>query len=99
MESVHRNADSRQVVLARQIFETVTRLLRRVKIRRKEHSVRLCETLPLGERRVLAVVQWEGERYLLAATQTTISVLDHKACTRRAADFPPVLSSLEEDAE
>jgi len=58
-----------------------------VKIRRKEHTLRLCETLPLGERRMLAVVQWEGERYLLAATAGSFSVLDRKDCTRQAAEF------------
>ena len=85
MDSVQQKAGSRQPMVARQILEALTRLLRSVKIRRTVHTLHLCETLPLGERRMLAVVQWEGERYLLAATANSFSVLDRKDCTRRAA--------------
>jgi flagellar biogenesis protein FliO len=100
MDTVQGNVGSRPAAAARQIFEALTRLLRNVKIRRKEHSLRLRETLPLGERRMLAVVQWEGERYLLAATQNSVSVLDHKDCTQRASEFPCEFSlSPEENAE
>ncbi len=37
--------------------------------------MRLCETLPLGERRYLALVQVDGERFLLGATGHSLSLL------------------------
>jgi flagellar biogenesis protein FliO len=56
-------------------FAPVFNLLRSVKIQRRERSMRLCETLPLGEKRFLAIVQIEQQRFLIAATNQSISLL------------------------
>jgi flagellar biogenesis protein FliO len=56
-------------------FMLVLTLLRNIKIQRRERSMRLCETLPLGEKRFLAIVQIEHQRFLIAATNQSISLL------------------------
>jgi flagellar biogenesis protein FliO len=50
-------------------------LLRSVKIQRRERFMRICETLPLGEKRFLAIVQIEQQRFLIATTNQSISLL------------------------
>jgi flagellar biogenesis protein FliO len=48
--------------------------------------LRLAETLPLGERRFVAVVEFEGQRFLLGGTSAQITLLsrlpegDPQAC-------------------
>jgi flagellar biogenesis protein FliO len=46
------------------------------KVRRRERRLCICETLPLGEKRFLAIVQIEGRRLLIGATHHSISVLE-----------------------
>jgi flagellar biogenesis protein FliO len=48
---------------------------RNVKVRRSERSLRVCETLALGERRFLLVVQCEHRRYLIGTTSQSIALL------------------------
>ena len=58
---------------------TLWGLLRRafatVHIQRRERRLRLCESLPLGEKRLIAVVEFEEQRFLVAATPNNISLL------------------------
>ena len=49
---------------------------------RRPRRLRLCESLSLGDRRFVAVLEWEGSRFLLGATAsslTLLSRLDHQA--------------------
>lgn len=57
-------------------LHSVRALLLSVRVRRRKRSLQLCETLPLGEKRLLAVVQCEGHRFLIGATNQSISVLE-----------------------
>jgi len=54
--------------LLRQIFSNVH-------IQRRERRLRLSETLSLGEKRLIAVVEFEQQRFLVAATPENISLL------------------------
>ncbi|MGH9741683.1 MAG: flagellar biosynthetic protein FliO [Candidatus Acidiferrum sp.] len=58
------------------LLERIRVLLGSITVRRRERSLRLCETLPLGEKRFLAVVQIEGRRFLIGATNQSIALLD-----------------------
>ena len=51
-------------------------LLRRVQVQRRDKSLRVCETLSLGDKRFLAIVQLEGRRLLIGATAQSISLLE-----------------------
>jgi flagellar biogenesis protein FliO len=43
--------------------------------RRQERRLRLCEMLSLGEKRFIAVVEYGQEKFLVAGTPQTISLL------------------------
>ena len=49
--------------------------LGKVRIQKKLRALRIEETLPLGERRFLALVRWENQRLLLGVTPQTITLL------------------------
>lgn len=51
------------------------RMLSVVSVRRRERRLRLCEMLPLGEKRFVAVVEYGSQKFLLAGTPQTISLL------------------------
>lgn len=79
----------RQIISAvKQVWATA----RSVRVKRKERMMRLCETLPLGERRYLAVVAVEGQKFLLAAAGNSISLL-----TRLSSDGRDALAGVEPD--
>lgn len=41
----------------------------------RRRRLRLAETLDLGERRLVAVVEFEGQRFLIAATSSSVALL------------------------
>jgi flagellar biogenesis protein FliO len=47
-----------------------------VRVRRTERSLRVCESLAIGERRFLLVVQCDRRRYLIGAAAQTVTLLD-----------------------
>jgi len=47
----------------------------RISVARKPRHLRLCESLSLGEKRLLAVIECDHERMLIAATPNGISLL------------------------
>jgi flagellar biogenesis protein FliO len=57
-------------------LEMIRAFLPSLGMRRRERALRLCETLPLGEKRFLAVVEFEGRRFLIGATNQSISLID-----------------------
>jgi flagellar biogenesis protein FliO len=57
------------------LFERLVCFLRSAKFRRCERSLRLCESLALGEKRFLTVVEYEHHRFLLGVTSQSISLL------------------------
>ncbi len=52
--------------------------MRKIKIRRKVHALRLEETLQLGEKRFLAVVEWQNQILLLGVTPQAVSLLEKR---------------------
>jgi len=50
----------------------------------RRRTLRLCESLSLGEKRMIAIVECEGQRLLLAATPQNISLL--QSLGRRTAE-------------
>jgi flagellar biogenesis protein FliO len=57
-------------------FAALSSLVRSLRITRRDRTLRVCETLPLGDKRFLAVVQCEGRRFLIGGTHHSISLLD-----------------------
>jgi flagellar biogenesis protein FliO len=44
-------------------------------LKREPRRLRLCESLPLGERRFVAVVEFDGERFLVGGTSSSLVLL------------------------
>jgi flagellar biogenesis protein FliO len=53
----------------------VSRILQQIKVQRAHKSLRLCENLSLGEKRFVAVVEVDGERFLLGGSSASVSLL------------------------
>lgn len=53
------------------------RFLRGAVCRHRERSLRLCETLSLGDKRFLAVVQVNQEHFLVGGAGNSIALLTH----------------------
>jgi flagellar biogenesis protein FliO len=76
MDVTQKPAVSRFAATLARFFATLREAARHVKVRRAERSLRLCETLALGERRLLLLVQCERRRYLLGAGVHGITLID-----------------------
>ena len=59
----------------RSVCASVRATTANVSIHRRERRLRLCETLSLGEKRIVALVQFDDRRFLIAATAQNISLL------------------------
>jgi flagellar biogenesis protein FliO len=57
------------------LWSRIRVLLRKVRVQKKPRSLRVQETLPLGERRFLAVVRWGNEQLLVGVTPQGIALL------------------------
>jgi flagellar biogenesis protein FliO len=77
-----------------EFWERVSRLGRRAPRR-----LRLCESLPLGERRFVAVVEFEAERFLLGGTPSSMVLLSRLADCRKQEDGPAPETTLKLQTE
>lgn len=57
-------------------LQGLRKVMHRIRIQRRERSLRVNETLALGEKRSLLVVEFESRRYLIGATAQSISLLE-----------------------
>lgn len=53
-------------------------------LRRRERRLRLVESLPLGERRFVAVVSIDGHEFLVGATSHSLALLGELGCEMNA---------------
>lgn len=58
-------------------------------VRKAPRRLRLCESLSLGEKRVVAVIQFEGQQFLVGGSAHSVSLL---ARLGEAQDFAELLS-------
>jgi flagellar biogenesis protein FliO len=65
------------------------RLLPALRMQRSERQLRLCESVSLGEKRIVAVVEYEGQRFLLGGSAQSVHLL---ARLGSAPDFSELLS-------
>jgi flagellar biogenesis protein FliO len=68
----------RMMRLGTELWERVLRLSRRT-----PKSLRLCESLPLGERRFVAVVEFERARFLVGGTPSSVVLLSRLEDSQR----------------
>lgn len=60
----------------RPILQAIASGLRQIHVRRKIHTLHLQETLALGDKRFLAVIEWKNEQLLIGVTAHTITLLE-----------------------
>lgn len=60
-----------------------------LRVRRMSRQLRLCESLSLGEKRVVAVIQYQGQRFLVGASAQSVNLLSR---LDSAADFSELLT-------
>lgn len=62
--------------------------LQRLRSARPKRQLKLCETLGLGEKRFLAVVQIERQRFLIGGTATSVALLSELSTERWMGSQP-----------
>jgi flagellar biogenesis protein FliO len=60
-----------------------------VRVSRKPRRLRLCESLSLGEKRFVAVIQYEGQQFLIGGGSSSLNLL---ARLGEAPDFATVMT-------
>ena len=81
--SVPQTSEERQS-LGATLVSRIQSAFSKVKFEKRTRQLKLCETLSLGEKRLLALVECGGRRFLIAATAQNISLLE----TLNAANDP-----------
>lgn len=61
--------------LAKQFLSSINWVLKRIKVQPARKTLRLCENLSLGEKRFVAVIQVESERFLIGGAAGSVSLL------------------------
>jgi flagellar biogenesis protein FliO len=56
-------------------FSWLRRWFGHIRIRRRERALRLGETVSLGEKRLVAVLEFEQQRFLIGVTNQSITLL------------------------
>jgi flagellar biogenesis protein FliO len=77
-----------------EFWERVLRLGRRAPKR-----LRLCESLPLGERRFVAVVEFEAERFLVGGTASSMVLLSRLGDRRKGSEPAQDSSEVSDSSE
>ncbi len=80
--------EQRQPVLAA-LWDFFSRFCRRATSRTKSPRLRVCESLSLGEKRFVAVVQFETQQFLIGGGAASVNLL---ARLGETADFAEVLT-------
>ena len=60
---------------AKQLVSGISWFLGRIKVQTARKTLRLCENLPLGDKRFVAVIQVENERFLIGGAAGSVSLL------------------------
>jgi flagellar biogenesis protein FliO len=56
-------------------FSWLRHLFGHIRIRRRERALRIVETVSLGEKRLVAVLEFEEQQYLIGVTNQSITLL------------------------
>jgi flagellar biogenesis protein FliO len=62
-------------VLGKQIASAAKWILQGVKAQRARKNLRVCESVSLGDKRFVAVVQVDGERFLIGGAASSVAML------------------------
>ena len=71
---IPRRGETGQILLAR-IWSAFLRMLRRVTVKQARRNLKVCENVSLGEKRFVAVIQIDDERFLIGGSSSSVSLL------------------------
>jgi flagellar biosynthetic protein FliO len=72
------------------LFARLAALAKKIQVRQNRKRLRVCETVPLGDKRFVAVIQVDDQQFLLGGSASSISLL---AQLEKPAEFARVLSA------
>jgi flagellar biogenesis protein FliO len=72
------------------LFARFAALAKKIQVRQNRKRLRVCETVPLGDKRFVAVIQVDDQQFLLGGSASSISLL---AQLEKPAEFAQVLSA------
>jgi flagellar biogenesis protein FliO len=73
-------------------------LLRNLTIRRRDRSLRIAETVSLGDKRFVAILEFERQRFLIGITSQSVSLLQALGAQQSAPTVPAACASHHENA-
>lgn len=71
------------------VFVRIRAALSTVRIARPERQLRVAEITPLGEKRFIAVIEFEGQRFLVGGSGTSVSLLSKLKSSKRKPGSGP----------
>ena len=80
------NSPVRLQSFAKQLVSGISWFLGKVKVQASRKTLRLCENLPLGDKRFVAVIQVESERFLIGGAAGSVSLLTRLEQTQNFSD-------------
>jgi flagellar biogenesis protein FliO len=83
------NLDQALPLLRSRWWEWIRGRLAGIAVRRTPRRLRLCETLALGEKRFVAVIEFEGQRFLVGGGAASVNLL---ARLGESPDFSALLT-------
>ena len=72
------------------LLALIESLARKIQVRQKKKRLRICESVPLGDKRFVAVIQVDNQQFLLGGSANSISLL---AQLEKPAEFTSVLNA------
>ena len=89
METTIKNPNALPLSLRCRWWAKLWQALPAVRMRRAPRQLRLCESLSLGEKRVVAVIQYEDQKFLVGGSAHSVALL---ARLGDAPDFAEMLT-------
>lgn len=89
MEPTITNSASSLSPLLPRWWRRLRQALPAVRVRRAPRQLRLCESLALGEKRLVAVIQYEGQKFLVGGSAHSVNLLARLGDTQ---DFSALLT-------
>jgi flagellar biogenesis protein FliO len=75
MEAIVKNSNSRLSIFQPAWWLRLWRAVPAMRISKAPKRLRLCESVSLGEKRVVAVIQYETQKFLVGGSASSVSLL------------------------
>jgi len=80
---------SRMMALRSAVWEWAARWFSAIRVRRAPRQLRVAESVSLGEKRIVAVIEYQGQKFLVGGGSASVNLL---ARLGEGADFSEMLT-------